>query len=93
MYYSGCGVIETRLRSMLINRALYLILYSDSKPTAATSISAISRFLVDQDQHPPVGLGPVQTQDEAKAAKEARMLEILRAFDSKFGSGNQAPGN
>ncbi|KAM0250389.1 hypothetical protein ACHAQJ_008637 [Trichoderma viride] len=60
---------------------------NDSKPTAATSDSnpysySVNRFLADQDQRPPVGLGPVRTQDEAKAAGEARMLGYLRTFDA-----------
>lgn len=76
--------------------------YSASKLTTATSNDgsrrahlyfgdSISRFLADRDQRTPIGLGFVQTQDEAEAAGEARMSENLRAFDVRFGGGDKSP--
>ncbi|KAL9480894.1 hypothetical protein ACSS6W_005680 [Trichoderma asperelloides] len=52
----------------------------------------INRFLADQDQCAPVGLGPVQTEDEAKAAGEARASANISAFNRQFGCGNASPG-
>lgn len=76
--------------------------YSASKLTTTTNNNdsqrahlhygdSISRFLDDRDQRPPIGFGPVQTQDEAEAAGEARMSENLRAFDVRFGGSGKSP--
>ncbi|KAH8125457.1 hypothetical protein FP744_10003149 [Trichoderma asperellum] len=69
------------------------------KPTTATSSgvsqgfhiyhnNSIDRFLADRGQRIPVGFGSAQTQNEAKAAEEARMFENLRSFDVQFGCDN-----
>ncbi|UKZ64294.1 uncharacterized protein TrAtP1_005512 [Trichoderma atroviride] len=51
----------------------------------------IRRFLADQHHTPPVGLGPLQTEDEAKAAGKARASASIRAFKAQFGCGNTSP--
>lgn len=77
--------------------------HSAGKPTTATSNgdsrgshihhnNSIDRFLADRGQRIPVGFGPAQTQNEAKAAEEARMFENLRNFDVQFGCDN-SPGD
>ncbi|KAK1254191.1 hypothetical protein MKX08_008186 [Trichoderma sp. CBMAI-0020] len=53
--------------------------------------SNINRFLADQVQTPPVGLGPVQTEDEAVAAGEARAATNLHAFHMQVEGGNKSP--
>lgn len=77
-----------------------ITLHSANNPTSAVTkgyfqrarlhyIENINRFLGDQDQRLPAGYGLVQTEDEAKAAGEARMSAYLRAFDVQFGSLNK----
>jgi hypothetical protein len=79
-----------------------LVSYSTSKLITATSDDgsqrallhhgdSISRFLADRDQRPPIELCSVQTQDEAEADGEARMSEILDAFNVRFGGGDRCP--
>ncbi|UKZ89812.1 uncharacterized protein TrAFT101_004853 [Trichoderma asperellum] len=64
----------------------------DSQRARLHCADNINRFLVDQDQCAPVGLGPVQTQDETKAAGEARASANISAFNRQFGCGNTPPG-
>jgi hypothetical protein len=52
----------------------------------------INRFLADQHQRPPIGLGPVRTEEEAVAAGEARASDSVTAFKIQFDSGNTSPG-
>ncbi|KAM0455726.1 hypothetical protein ACHAO4_003800 [Trichoderma viride] len=76
---------------------------SASNPTPAASkgdcqrvrlhhVGNINRFLAEQVQTPPVGLGPVRTEAEAVAAGEARASTNIRAFEMQFGCGNKSPG-
>ncbi|EHK45627.1 hypothetical protein TRIATDRAFT_273685 [Trichoderma atroviride IMI 206040] len=44
----------------------------------------INRFLADETQRCPVGLGPEQTQSEAETVGKARVFENLQAFDVQF---------
>ncbi|EHK46528.1 hypothetical protein TRIATDRAFT_273385 [Trichoderma atroviride IMI 206040] len=75
---------------------------SASKLTTATSndgsqrahlhrSDSISRFLADRDQRLHIEFFSMQTQDEAKAEREARMSKILRAFDMRFSGGDKCP--
>ncbi|KAL6901291.1 hypothetical protein GGI43DRAFT_404481 [Trichoderma evansii] len=64
----------------------------DSQRTRLHYINNINRFLADQDQRAPVGLGPVQTEDEAKAAGEARASANIRAFKMQFGCNDKSLG-
>ncbi|UKZ64295.1 uncharacterized protein TrAtP1_005513 [Trichoderma atroviride] len=51
----------------------------------------VNRFLADQVQTPPIGLGPVQTENEAVGAGEARAAANLDAFHMQFEFGNKSP--
>lgn len=64
----------------------------DSQRARLHYINHINHFLADQNQRPPVGCGPGQTENEAKDAGEARASANIHAFDVQYGSGQQSPG-